>query len=77
MNDFYKDKRIIYNKDNGFISVVYPAQSFVGSIEDLAKKDVPKGKKFKVINTSDLPEDETFMDAWEVDEKDLTDGVGE
>ncbi len=77
MNDYYRDKRIIYMKDNGFISILYPAPSFVGSIDSLAKKDVPKGKKFKIINTTDLPDDETFIDAWEVDEAELTDGVGE
>ena len=59
------------------MSILYPSPSYVGLIESLAKKDVPKGKKFKIINTSNLPKDETFMDAWQIEDSELTDGVGE
>ena len=37
---------------------------------------VPNGKKYKIIEDSDLPTDKTFRNAWTVDESDLTDGTG-
>lgn len=65
-------KKIIYPTDDG-ISVLTPIS---GSAEEIAKKDVPTGIKYKIIEHTDLPSDRAFRNAWEVDEKDLTDGVG-
>ena len=45
-------------------------------MEELAQKDVPTGLKYKIVEYSDIPSDRTFRDAWEVDEAELTDGVG-
>jgi hypothetical protein len=47
------------------------------SIEDIAKKDVPTGLKYKIVDISDIPSDRTFRNAWTIDEAELTDGVGE
>jgi len=71
-------KVIIYNQDNGVPAVVIPTEEAVQQygIMAIAIKDVPSGKKFKIIDESDLPEDACFHDAWEVDEADLTDGTG-
>ena len=44
--------------------------------EEVAQKDVPKGKKYKIVEDSEIPSDWTFRDAWTVSESDLTDGVG-
>ena len=41
--------------------------------EEVAKKDVPKGLKYKIVNESDLPSDLSFIDAWEDDFTDVTD----
>jgi len=38
-------------------------------------RDVPAGKPFKIIDAKDLPQDAP-QDAWQVNESDLTDGVG-
>ena len=46
------------------------------TIEEIALKDVPAGKPFKIIDTADVPSDRTFRNAWEVDPATLTDGVG-
>tara|TARA_B100000925_G_scaffold144001_2_gene107872 strand:+ start:1043 stop:1270 length:228 start_codon:yes stop_codon:yes gene_type:complete len=70
-------KRIVFMNDEGRVSIIAPAPDCDLSIEDLAKKDVPKGKKFKIINTTDVSSDRSFRNAWTVDESDLTDGVGE
>jgi hypothetical protein len=69
-------KRIIY-KDGDGVSIIVPSPQWSGTIEELAKKDVPTGKKYKIVDTSTISSDRSFRDAWEVDEAQLTDGVGE
>ena len=69
-------KCIIYKSDDGGVAEVYPALSCGLTIEQIALKDVPFGKPFKIIDVSDLPTDQTTRNAWTVDEADLTDGVG-
>jgi hypothetical protein len=73
------DKKIIYKQENGMIAIITPSSSALElmSIDDIAKKDVPTGLNYKIINTSDLPTDLDFIDAWTIDEAELTDGVGE
>jgi hypothetical protein len=68
---------IIYKQDNGCIAVVNPTQEALQKygIAAIAKKDVPAGKKFKIVNISDLPQD-TPQESWDVSELELTDGVG-
>lgn len=41
----------------------------------IAKKDIPSGVKFKIIDVSDLPDDRTFRMAWTSDFTEY-DGVG-
>jgi hypothetical protein len=68
---------IIYNQDNGIPAVVMPTQEALDQhgIMAIAIKDVPAGKKFKIIDAAELPQD-VPQDAWIVDEADLTDGIG-
>lgn len=75
--------RIIYLKDDGVIAIIHPilteqnletGKNF--TLEEIAKKDVPTGKKYKIVEDSDIPTDRSFRDAWTVSESDLTDGVG-
>jgi hypothetical protein len=68
---------IIYKQDNGIPAVVVPTPDCLKShsIMEIAIKDVPAGKKFKIINASDLPRD-IPQEAWSVNEEELTDGVG-
>ena len=69
-------KRIIY-KEKDSVSIIIPSPKWEGTIEELAKKDVPTGKKYKIVDASEIPSDRSFRNAWEVDEALLTDGVGE
>ena len=69
-------QRIIYTNDDGSVSVIVPAPECGLTIEQIALKDVPFGKPFKIIDIADLPADRTQRNAWTVDEADLTDGVG-
>jgi len=65
-------QRIIYPNDEGGVSIIIPAPEWLAqegnTIEKLAQKDVPSGKPFKIINTSDMPTDRTFRNAWEYSE---------
>jgi hypothetical protein len=45
------------------------------TIEEIAAKDVPAGKPYKIVE-SYIPSDRTFRNAWTGDEAELTDGVG-
>jgi hypothetical protein len=57
-------KRIIYPTDDGGVAIIIPADCGL-SIEEIAAKDVPAGKEFKIIDTADVPTDRTFRNAWE------------
>ena len=58
-------QRIIYPTDEGGVAVVVPAPECGLTIEEIAAKDVPTGKPFKIVDTADIPSDRTFRDAWE------------
>lgn len=63
-------KRIIYSNDDGGVSILIPTTEYLANhtIEELAAKDVPTGKSFKIIDTADVPSDRTFRNAWEYTE---------
>lgn len=56
--------RIIYKTESG-IAILIPTGEL--SIDDVAKKDVPAGIVYKIVDISDIPEDRTFRAAWEAD----------
>ena len=58
------------------VAVITPSSKWTGTMQELAQKDVPTGLKYKIVEDSYLPTDRTFRNAWEVDEAELTDGVG-
>lgn len=58
-------KRIIYPNDEGGVSIVVPAPECGLTIEEIAAKDVPAGKPYKIVDVTDIPTDRTFRDAWE------------
>ena len=68
--------RIIYKTVEGTVSIISPSPKWKGTMEELAQKDVPSGLKYKIVENSVIPSDRTFRNAWEVEEADLTDGVG-
>ena len=70
-------KRIIYKQDNGTIAIIIHAINETMSIEEIARKDVPTGKAYKIVNVSEISSDRTFRDAWTIADNELTDGVGE
>jgi hypothetical protein len=70
-------QRIIYENDDGGVSILIPSDEclLTRTIEEIAAKDVPAGKPYKIISALDLPSDRTFRNAWEV-VIDNPDGIG-
>jgi len=58
-------KRIIYQDDNGGVAIIVPADCGL-TIEEIAAKDVPAGKPYKIVDAADTPTDRTFRNAWEL-----------
>lgn len=69
--------RIIYKTDDG-VAVIIPTPDALQTytIQQIAEKDVPAGKPYRIVDVSEIPSDRTFRNAWTVNEADLTDGVG-
>jgi len=58
-------KRIIYQTQDGGVAIIIPSGEL--PIEEVARKDVPAGVQFKIIDTTEVPDDRTFRSAWEAD----------
>lgn len=69
-------KRIIYKQDDGTVGILIPSKNVNRTIEEIAQKDVPTGKPYKIVNASEILDDRTFRDAWTIDDTELTDGTG-
>ncbi len=52
-------QKIIYSQDDGTVAII----TAVGDIAD-AVKGVPKGKKYTIIDTADLPTNRDFRNGW-------------
>ncbi len=59
-------KRIIYPTDDGGVAIVIPTPEAleIMTIEEIAAKDVPEGKPYKIVDVADIPTDRTFRNAW-------------
>ena len=62
------NKKIIYPNDDGGACVITPSPNWSGTIEELATKNVPAGKPYKIVDVSEIPSDRTFRNAWEYSE---------
>jgi len=68
---------IIYKTDNGEVPVIVPTPEALSqrTILEIAVKDVPAGKPFAIIDSSELPFNHP-QETWTVQDSDLNDGVG-
>jgi SRSO17 transposase len=57
-------KIITKNSDNT-VSITFASPHWEGTMEELAKKVVPTGLTYKVVEDSVIPTDKTFRNAWE------------
>jgi hypothetical protein len=71
--------KIIYLQDDDTIACIVPTPEALRTmtIEQIAKKDVPTGKAYKIIEDNELPNSREFRNAWTINEAELTDGVGD
>jgi hypothetical protein len=58
------NQRIIYPNDDG-VAIIVPTDNCGLTIEEIAVKDVPEGKPYKIVDVEDIPSDRTFRNAWE------------
>ena len=58
------DKRIIYNNDEGGISIIVPTDNCGLTVEQIQEKDVPSGKTSHIVDKSEIPTDRSFRNAW-------------
>jgi hypothetical protein len=65
-------KLIIYPNDTGGICILTPAPECGLSLQEIAAKDVPAGKPWKIVDAADIPADRTFRDAWTADFTEVT-----
>jgi len=65
-------KLIIYPNDTGGISILTPAPECGLSLEQIAAKDVPAGKPYKIVDAADIPADRSFRAAWTADFSEVT-----
>ena len=57
-------KRIIYTNATGGVSILIPAENIRLTIDQVAEKDVPNGVTFEIVDTSAIPTERTFRNAW-------------
>jgi hypothetical protein len=62
------NQQIIYPNDEGGVAIIVPAPECGLTIEEIAAKDVPAGKPYKIVDVTDIPTDRTFRNAWEYQE---------
>lgn len=54
-------KRIIYENNDGSVSIVIPA---IEDIDAVVKKSIPEGISYEILEDTDIPSDRTFRNAW-------------
>ena len=72
-------KRIIYKNPDNTVGIIVPSDNAlkIMSIEQIARKDVPSGLKYKIVDVFEVSIDWEFRIALSIDDAELTDGVGE
>jgi hypothetical protein len=64
-------QRIIYSTSEG-VAIIIPTGEL--PIEEVARKDVPAGVSYQIVDAADIPTDREFRNAWEANI--IPDGVG-
>jgi hypothetical protein len=65
-------KAIIYTNNDGGVSIIHPTGEL--PVEEVARKDVPAGVPYQIVDVSDIPTDREFRNAWEANI--IPDGIG-
>ena len=67
------NQRIIYATPDG-VAIIIPTGELPAEV--VARKDVPQGVSYKIVNVAEIPSDRTFRSAWEA-ETFTPDGAGD
>jgi hypothetical protein len=59
-----QNQRIIYATPDGGVAIIVPAPECGLTIEEIARKDVPTGVDYRIVNVSEIPADRLFRNAW-------------
>lgn len=72
-------KAIVYLQENGRVAIVYPTDQGISllGVSGVARKDVPAGVPFKIINVDDIPKDRGEREKWRTPLIEMADGVGD
>ena len=58
------DKRVIWTDSvTGFVCTLTPSDNCKRTVEEIAKKDVPDGETYYILNTTDVPTDDIYWEA--------------
>lgn len=68
-------QRIIYPTESGGVAVIIPFLASGIPLEEIARKDVPNGWPYLIVDVAAISADRTFRDAWEADSSN-PDGFG-
>jgi len=71
-------KVIVFKDESGSVCVITPTDQGLAllGIDGVAKKDVPFGLPYKIMDISEVPADRELRSAWSINSDDLTDGFG-
>ena len=58
------DKRFVYTRDDGGISIICPSDNCGLTLEQIKDKDCPNDKTVYTVDKSAIPTDRSFRNAW-------------
>ena len=61
------EKVVVFPRQDGGVIILVPTMASGLTVEQVAKKDVPQGLPYNIIDRALVPADRTFRDAWEYD----------
>lgn len=61
-------RRIVFDDTNGSVIVLIPVLESGLSLEEIAKKDVPTGVDYSIVDVSELPPSRLFRNAWKLED---------
>ena len=69
---------ILLESDAGGVAICYPTADALETytILEIALKDTPTGKPFWIVDKTEVSNDQTFFDAWELDLEELGEPTG-
>jgi hypothetical protein len=59
------EKRIVYSNLDNTMAIVVPSSEI--PVEEIARKDIPAGTPYWIVDLSEIPTDREFRNAWELD----------